>query len=278
MGLTLLVAVFLLLSTLAAEQNAGLMRAKALDKEIQTLPNLSYTALPAAFRGMVLKIRNEPKRYRLALASNLAVSAEEVAVEPEIVQSIAELLVEELNRRPEDESGDLATDYLADLAFYHHIPVSFDSPRYRVDMVERETEARVRAAADFTLRDTNGKQWHLRSLRGNFVLLNFWATWCPPCQRELPELQAVYNRYVDHGLLVLAITDEDIGAVKRYLSRSRLSFPILLDTVGVTKKQFLINGFPHSVLYNTNGKIIAQFPGPLTKREVEDLLARSGLQ
>ena len=277
MSSNLLVAVLLMFSTPVAEHNAALIHAKAMDKEIQNLPNLPDTTRSVAFREMVLRIRNEPKKYRLALASNLAVSAEEAAVESATVRSIADLLVDELKGRP-DEGGELGTDYLADFAFYRHIPVSFDSPRYRADIVKRETEASVRAAADFTLLDTKGKRWHLRNLRGNFVLVNFWATWCPPCQRELPDLQAVYNRYVNDGLLVLAITEEDIRAVKRYLAGAPLPYPVLPDTAGITEKQFLVKGFPHSVLYNRNGEISSQSPGPVTKKEVDDVLARAGLQ
>jgi thiol-disulfide isomerase/thioredoxin len=273
----LLVAALLMFSNSVVDDNAALLHAKATDKEIQDLPNLPETTRSAAFRSMMQRIRNQPKRYRLALASNLAVSAGEVVLEPAIVQSIANLLVDELQESPE-KASELATDYLADFAFYRHIKVSFDSPLYRADIADREAEAKVRAAADFTLMDTKGKRWHWKGLRGNFVLLNFWATWCPPCQRELPVLEAVYNHYVDNGLVVLAITEEDLATVNHYLASAPLPFPVLPDTAGVTEKQFLVKGFPHSILYNRNGEMTAEFPGPVTKKEVQDALTQAGLR
>jgi peroxiredoxin len=271
-------AILLLLSASnTVKDSAALVHAQAMNKEIQGLPNLPDATRDAAFRDVVRRISEEPSQYSLALASNLAVSAGEVPVEPAIVQQIADLLVEEL-RGKSDKDSELAIDSLADFAFYRHIQVRYDSPRYRADLVERETEARVRASADFTLMDTRGKHWHLRDLRGDVVLVNFWATWCPPCQREMPDLQATYNRFADKGLLILAITDEGVGTVKHYLQKASLTFPVLLDTVGATEKHFLVNGFPHSVLYNRKGKMIAQIPGPVTKKELEDVLAQAGLE
>ena len=270
-------AVFLLLSaTRSAQDSATLIHAKALDKEIQGLPNLPDATRDAAFQAMVRRIREEPKQYSLALASNLAVSAGEVAVEPAIVQQIADLLISELKDRP-DSGSELAIDSLADFAFYRHIQVSYDSRRYRADLVEREAEAKIRANADFTLMDTNGKQWHLRDLGGNVVLVNFWATWCPPCQREMSNFQTIYNRFAHQGLFILAITAEDVGTVKHYLANASFTFPVLLDTTAATEKRFLVKGFPHSVLYNREGKMIAQIPGPVTKKELEGILAQAGL-
>lgn len=176
---SLLFGLLSMFANLNAQDSAALNRAKAMDKEIQGLPNLPDATRNAAFREMVGQIREQPKQYSLVLASNLAVSAGEVAVAPAIVQQIADLLISELTRRP-DKGSELAIDSLADFAFYRHIHVSFDSPRYRADLLKRQTEANVRAAADFTLLDAKGKQWHLRNLSGDVVLVNFWATWCPP--------------------------------------------------------------------------------------------------
>ncbi|MBV9265876.1 MAG: TlpA family protein disulfide reductase [Acidobacteriaceae bacterium] len=126
--------------------------------------------------------------------------------------------------------------------------------------------------------DTKGKQWHLRDLRGNVVLVNFWATWCPPCQREMPDLQTIYNRFAETGLLILAVTGEDVGTVKHYLANAPLRFPVLLDTSGATEKRLKVNGFPHSLLYDRKGKMIAQIAGPVMKQELEDILAQAGLK
>ena len=72
--------------------------------------------------------------------------------------------------------------------------------------------------AQFTLSDRDGKQWSLAGLRGKVVLLNFWATWCGPCRKEMPDLESVYQRFGPEGLVVLSITDDEPEKVKSYLA------------------------------------------------------------
>jgi peroxiredoxin len=137
-------------------------------------------------------------------------------------------------------------------------------------------EASIRANADFTLTDTTGKAWHLKGLNGRVVLVNFWATWCPPCQREMAEFQQMHNRFSDKGLLILAVTGEDVATVRHYAADKPVTFPLLLDPGDVTQKQFLVDGFPHSVLYNRSGKLVAQFAGPPTTQQLLDAFGLAG--
>ena len=226
---------------------------------------------------MLHRIRKEPKQYRLTLASNLAVSAGEAATQSATLQETADLLIDELQRSPAN-SADLALTNLAEFAFYRHIQVSLDSPLYRAKLAKLEDQARKRANADFTLPDMSGKPWHLKDLRGKVVLLNFWATWCPPCQREMADFEALHSRFANQGLLILSITGEDFAAVKRYLAERLISFSVLLDPGNVVKKQFLVDGLPHSILYNREGNMVAQIPGPLTKHQLLETLGQAGLK
>ena len=87
-------------------------------------------------------------------------------------------------------------------------------------------------APDFTLRDINGKQHTLSDYQGQVVLLNFWATWCGPCQSEMPHIQQMKNELTDQGLVVLSVSiDEakDISKVKPLIKRNRYDFTVLLD-------------------------------------------------
>jgi peroxiredoxin len=97
------------------------------------------------------------------------------------------------------------------------------------------TESKVvgGAATDFTLRDTEGRTVHLSDfLNRDVVLIDFWATWCVPCEAELPHLESLYKNYKDHGFVVLGIAmdgPETIAQVGPFAQRYNLSFPVLLD-------------------------------------------------
>ena len=77
--------------------------------------------------------------------------------------------------------------------------------------------------------DLQGKAWHLQELRGKVVLVNFWATWCPPCRKEMPDLDALYNKFKDQGFVVLAISDEEAAKVSPFIAEQKISYPVLLD-------------------------------------------------
>ncbi len=88
----------------------------------------------------------------------------------------------------------------------------------------------------------------------------------------------MYNRFANQGLLILAVTGEDVATVKRYLAERPVTFYVLLDPSDIIKNQFLVDGLPHSVLYNREGKIVAQIPSPLTKQQLLDTLIQAGLK
>ena len=95
-----------------------------------------------------------------------------------------------------------------------------------------EAEAVGEAAPAFTLRDINGKQVNLADYKGKVVLINFWATWCQPCQVEMPHLEKMHKDFADRGFVVLSISiDEARSAsmVKPLVKRNGYTFPVLLD-------------------------------------------------
>jgi peroxiredoxin len=99
--------------------------------------------------------------------------------------------------------------------------------------VAQESSGGGAPASDFTLRDTDGRQVALSDYLGKkVVVINFWATWCIPCQAELPHLQELYKTHQDQGLVVLGVAmdgPETIAQVPSYVNRYALSFPVLLD-------------------------------------------------
>ena len=174
--------------------------------------------------------------------------------------------------------AEAADKTLAELAFYSHIRVSLASPLFHAELVKLDEQAKTRGKEDFTLTDMKGKSWHLKGLAGRVVLVPFWATWCPPCQREMASFQTMHRRFANQGLLILAFTGEGVGTVRRYMSGHPISFNVLLDPNGTTQKRFLVDALPHSLLYNREGKLVAQIPGPPTAQQLLDTLGQAGLK
>lgn len=108
----------------------------------------------------------------------------------------------------------------------------------------------------------------LSALRGDVVVVNIWATWCPPCVREMPSLQRVYERYGDRGLEVLAVAVDDVpgerqpdgrivGLVSEFVAEYGLTFPVAVDPTGGTERRFGTEYLPTTVLIDRAGRIRA---------------------
>jgi len=112
-------------------------------------------------------------------------------------------------------------------------------------------------APDFQLEDTKGNKVSLASLRGKVVLVNFWATWCPPCRAEMPSMEKLYEAMAGEDFIMLAINVEENGrsAVPEFLNRSPHSFPILYDDQGVVQKLYGVYKFPESFVIRKDGVI-----------------------
>jgi peroxiredoxin len=167
---------------------------------------------------------------------------------------------------------------LATLARYEHVRVSLDDAKYRAALEKLEALDRSRLSPEFTLRDLKGAKWSLPSLRGKVVLVNFWATWCPPCRRELPDMQALYERFGPRGLVILAVSDEDAAKVAPFVEAQKLSFPVLLDPGRTVNKSMSVEGIPKSFLYGRDGKLVAQAIDRRTSRQFLDMLKLAGLE
>lgn len=113
------------------------------------------------------------------------------------------------------------------------------------------------------------------------VLLNFWATWCPPCRREMPAMEQLYQAYRDRGLVVLAVSQDQapLTTVRRFAEELRLGFPVWHDRDGLVGRQYSIPGVPASYLIGVDGRIayrvLGEYDwfGPEARATVERLLA-----
>ncbi len=130
------------------------------------------------------------------------------------------------------------------------------------------------AAPDFTLQDPSGSSVSLSGFRGHPVFLNFWASWCPPCRSEMPDLQALSQEYADRGLTVLGVNmEEDTAPVVRYANTLGLTFPVVLDRNGSVSTRYNVTGLPTSYVLDQDGVIRAMNIGPLTPKGLRAKLA-----
>ena len=113
-------------------------------------------------------------------------------------------------------------------------------------------------APDFELKTTTGETIKLSDLRGQAVLVNLWATWCPPCRAEMKSIEKVYNEYKDQGLVVLAVdmTYQDVPTkIAPFVAEQGLTFPILLDETGAVGKSYQLRSLPSSYFINRDGVV-----------------------
>jgi len=111
-------------------------------------------------------------------------------------------------------------------------------------------------APDFTLQSREGVSVSLSELRGEVVLINFWASWCGPCRQEMPLLEALYQRYAALGFTMLGVnTDEDPANAEQMLADNPVSFPILYDSSNEVTRLYEVIAMPSTVLVDRAGNI-----------------------
>ncbi len=113
-------------------------------------------------------------------------------------------------------------------------------------------------APDFTLQTTTGESIRLSDLRGQAVLVNLWATWCPPCRAEMPAIQKMYAEYKGQGFTVLAVDmtyQDDPAAVAPFVQEYGLTFPVLLEPSGATARLYELRSLPSSFFIDRQGVI-----------------------
>lgn len=148
------------------------------------------------------------------------------------------------------------------------------------EQVGRKTETRTIsvAAPDFELKTLNGERVKLSDFKGKKVLINFWATWCPPCVEEMPAMQEFHDEHAaKEGVVILAVnaTDKEsnIDTVKRFVHEFGISFPILLDDNGDVLLNYEVLTLPTSLIIDEGGMVVEQLLGPITEEVlVEKLL------
>lgn len=132
-------------------------------------------------------------------------------------------------------------------------------------------------APDFSLTNTAGESVSLTGQRGKVVLVNFWATWCPPCRQEMP---GILSRFQQHNgdLVVLAVdSEEPLSLVQDFRDEFELTFEPLLDSDGAVNQLYQVRGLPTSMFINEHGMIQFVHIGFMTEQQLDGYLAQMGL-
>jgi thiol-disulfide isomerase/thioredoxin len=130
-------------------------------------------------------------------------------------------------------------------------------------------------AHDFTFQDIQGKKQRLVDYRGKWVLVNFWATWCQPCQEETPDLVALYNAHKNTDLVVIGVAlDSPRAAVTEFVSKFTIPYPIIISSYTASETEVgTVEALPTTYLYDPAGKQIIFQEGVVTRSDVETLIA-----
>ena len=193
------------------------------------------------------------------------------------LQMIADTVVEVVKELPADKRSSYY-ESLAGLVRFEHVRVTLDDPQFPEALKKLDAAEERIKNADFTLKDLQGKAWTLGGLRGKVVLVNFWATWCPPCRREMPDMQALHERLGPRGLVVLAISDEDAAKVQEFIAEKKYTYPILLDPDKKVHELFSAEGIPKSFVFDREGKLVATAMDRRTMGQFVAMLKAAGLE
>ena len=165
---------------------------------------------------------------------------------------------------------------LAKLVRYEHLAAP-GSPSLDAAQAVLGLREQVQQENGFALTSLDGKTYTLAGLKGKIVLLNFWATWCPPCRKEMPDMEKLFRTYENKGLTVIAVSDEDRETVVNFLAKNNYTFPIALDPDRKVNTAFTVEGIPKSFIFDREGRLAAQAIDMRTEAQFLELLKIAGL-
>jgi peroxiredoxin len=267
--------------TRAQTQPTASAQETTISDQISHLRRLPDDVRARTTKQLAIDIRRLPVTpKKLQLANALANFSTEGDFGHDTLQEVATTLAEALREQPLPMDGNQPNSVyveLATLVRYEHVQGSLDNPQFAAALAKLEADDKQRERANFTLTDLQGKTWTLQALHGKVVLVNFWATWCQPCRKEMPDLDALYQRFKDQGFVILGISDEEAIKVKELLAERSVAYPILLDPGRKVNELFGIDGIPKSFLYDRNGKMVSSAIDMRTQGQFLGMLAKAGL-
>ena len=148
-----------------------------------------------------------------------------------------------------------------------------------------KAESNKTPAIDFELKDQYGKTHKLSDYKGKVVFLNFWATWCPPCKMEMPDIQKIYEKYEKQGekteVVVLSVVapntqdEKDVEGIKAFLEENGYTYPVLMDDGGYTFGAYRISSLPTTFMIDKEGNVFGYVQGGLTQEAMESIIEQT---
>jgi peroxiredoxin len=276
--LGILASLFLVVTVVAQPpQPEWTNREKPIADQIGRLRNLPDYIRGNTQRELALQIRAlgaSPNKLRLAMG--LASRATEGDFGRDNLQEVTSTLEKAIaEQRPASQDPYLE---LASLVRYEHMNASIGSPQFIAAMKRLEEEDQARNSVNFTLTDLNGKSWTLKDLKGKIVMLNFWATWCPPCRKEMPDLESLYKQFEPEGFIILGVSDDEPDKIREFVQKQGTTYPVLLDPGSKVNHRLHIEGIPKTFVYDREGKIVSESIDMRTKSQFLAMLQAAGLK
>ena len=298
---TLLIAIFLI----ASPALRGQATESSINKQLQNLrfvagppmprasPDDQKQGVPDAQRpATILQLAKDigtlpagPGKVKLAASLTQIATGGETGLEA--LQASADTLAQSLKETPQQPGKDglppMPYMELAKLARFAQIKTNLSDPLLtKAGEILVANDADI-AKADFTLKDLNGKKYTLSALKGKIVLINFWATPCVACKKEMQDLDLIYTNYEPQGLVILSITGDNPFATNKYLSGKGYHPPVLFDDGGKVGKDFHVDemrpeGLPRTFVFDREGKLVGESIDTCTQRQFFLMLGKAGLQ
>ena len=149
------------------------------------------------------------------------------------------------------------------------------------EIIDKEdNENTEEMAIDFTLKDQYGNEHTLSEYKGKTIFLNFWATWCPPCRGEMPEIEEIYNEYGKNNddIIILGVAAPNLGRegseeeIANFLSDNNYTFPVVMDFGGELVYKYGIGGFPTTFIINEDGEVVNKIVGAMDKENMKEII------
>ena len=173
------------------------------------------------------------------------------------------------------------TGYLSGTTFKSETKKPDKQAEEKTEEKEEEENGEM-AAIDFTLYDQYGKEHSLSDYKGKTIFLNFWATWCPPCKAEMPDIQKLYEFYGEDGeVVILGVAapnfsnETDAEGIKAFLKENGYTYPVLMDTEGELFMQYGISSYPTTFMIDKEGNVFGYVSGQLSEDMMKSIIRQT---